>query len=129
MYGNFASFRNTYGTFRITDYKKTYNSIDQATKQHGNREEKCDVMLPWQQNFRLSTIFSWPRRSIICIVERCTKVWTTVLVLRAIMHRRVKRHFHRCFCFSAIFEGPQFVEIQKFCYNGNVTSRLLRSIS
>ena len=22
MYGNFASFRNTYGTFRITDYKK-----------------------------------------------------------------------------------------------------------
>jgi len=29
------------------------------------------------------------------------------------------------FLFPAIFNGPQFVEIQKFCYYGKVTKRLL----
>ena len=45
----------------------------------------------------------------------------TVLFLSAIMHRKVK-HVNFVF-FSAILAGPRFVEIQKFCYHGNVTQR------
>ena len=38
------------------------------------------------------------------------------------MHRKVIHAF-----FSAIFAGPQIVEIQEYCYHGNVTSPLWRS--
>ena len=33
-----------------------------------------------------------------------------------------------CSFFPTIFAGPRLVEIQKFCYHGNVTQRLLLSI-
>ena len=45
------------------------------------------------------------------------KLWVAVLVLSVIIHRKV---LHVDF-FSAVFAGPRFVEIQTFCYNGNVT--------
>ena len=43
------------------------------------------------------------------------KVWATSLFLSAIMHKFVHVNF-----FFAIFAGPWFVEIQKFCYHGVV---------
>ena len=33
--------------------------------------------------------------------------------------------YYVVFLFPDIFNGPQFVEIQKFCYYGKVTKRLL----
>ena len=50
------------------------------------------------------------------------EVWATVLFLSAIMHRKIIHviFFFRFF-FSVVFAGPRFVEIQKFCYHGNVT--------
>ena len=44
------------------------------------------------------------------------KLRVTVLVLSVVMQWKV---LHVNF-FSAIFAGPQFVEIQKFCYHSNV---------
>ena len=52
------------------------------------------------------------------------KLWVTILFLSAIMHRsHACQIFSFLFClfFPAIFAGPRFVEIQKFCYHGNVT--------
>ena len=46
--------------------------------------------------------------------------WATILILSAIMHRSPACHFYRFFS-PAIFTGPRLVEIQKFCYHGNVT--------
>ena len=46
------------------------------------------------------------------------KLWGTVLVRSVIMHRKV---LHVSFPFFCHIAGPRFVEIQKFCYNGNVT--------
>ena len=62
-------------------------------------------------------------RDGICIVERWKrKVWTTVLLLSTIVHRDcVDVNFFFRFLFSAIFVGSWFVEVQKFCYHGNVT--------
>ena len=41
------------------------------------------------------------------------KLWATVLFLSAITHRKVI-HFN---FFSAVFAGPRFVDIQKYCYH------------
>ena len=42
-------------------------------------------------------------------------------VLECVVHREV---ISVIFFFSAVYAGPQFVEIQKFCYHGNVTPRV-----
>ena len=49
------------------------------------------------------------------------KLWATVLFLSAIMHRKVIHVIFFSFFFSVVFAGPWFVEMQKFCYHGNVT--------
>ena len=46
------------------------------------------------------------------------KIPVTLSFLGAIMH---KKNFFCCF-FPTILAGPQFVETQKFCYHGSVTS-------
>ena len=43
------------------------------------------------------------------------KVWATVLLLSAIMHRKVI-----LVNVVPVFAGPRFVEVQTFCYHGNV---------
>ena len=50
------------------------------------------------------------------------KAWDTTLFLSAIVHNMQVIH-DDFLVFSAIFAGPRFVEIQKFCYHGNVTKR------
>ena len=40
-------------------------------------------------------------------------------IVKAIVHKKIM-HFDVLF-FPAIFAGPKFDEIQKFCYHGNVT--------
>ena len=56
------------------------------------------------------------------------KVWATVLFLNAIMHRKFI-YVNFFVFFSAILAGPgPFVEIQKCCYHGSVTKRLLLSV-
>ena len=45
------------------------------------------------------------------------KVWSTVLFRHA--QESHTRHFFPVF--YAIFAGPRFVEVQKFCYHGNAT--------
>ena len=55
------------------------------------------------------------------------KAWDTTLFLSAIMHNMQVIH-DDFFVFSAIFAGPRFVEIQKFCCHGNVTKRDLLPI-
>ena len=55
----------------------------------------------------------------ICIVER----WKKSMGYRSVPecnHEIYTRQFFRFF-FPAIFAGPRFVEIQKFCYHYNVT--------
>ena len=52
------------------------------------------------------------------------KAWATILLLSAIMHRKVIHDDFFVFC-SAIFAKPRFVEIQKFCYHGKETKRFL----
>ena len=49
------------------------------------------------------------------------EVWATVLFLSAIMHRKIIHVIFFFVFFSVVFAGPRFVEIQKFCYHGNVT--------
>ena len=44
------------------------------------------------------------------------KQWS---IVKAIVHKKIM-HFDVLF-FPAIFAGPKFDEIQKFCYHGNVT--------
>ena len=48
------------------------------------------------------------------------KVFAAVLFLSAITHRKVI-HVNFFIIISAIFTGPRFVEIRKFCCHGNVT--------
>ena len=45
------------------------------------------------------------------------------------IHMKVIHVMFFGFFFSAIFAGPRFVEIKKFCYHGNMTLRLFFSIS
>ena len=51
------------------------------------REEKCDVTLPWWQNHDLDlNNLSWQGRPFACSNDG--KVWATVLFLSAIMHKK-----------------------------------------
>ena len=61
---------------------------------------------------------SWQRRPF-ALSNDGRKLWATILILSAIMHRSHACHLYRFF--SAIFAGPRLVEIQKFRYHGNVT--------
>ena len=79
-----------------------------------NREEKYDAKLPWWQHFWISATFL-DRDGHSALSNDGRKVWATVLFLSAIMYRKVIQFF------SAIYGGPRFVGIQKFCYHGNVT--------
>ena len=45
------------------------------------------------------------------------KIPATLSFLSAIMHKKIF-----CCSFPTILAGPQFVETQKFCYHGRVTS-------
>ena len=56
--------------------------------------------------------FSW-RRLPFALLNDGRKVWVTVLILSAIMHRKVI-HVSFFFFFSAILAGLRFVEDQKF---------------
>ena len=54
------------------------------------------------------------QRRLIALSNDARKVWAAVLFLSTQEYSYVK------FFFSAIFAGPQFVEVQKFSYHGNV---------
>ena len=60
-----------------------------------------------QQSFLTETGFA--------LLNDGRKVWATILFLSAIMRKVIHVNF-----FFAIFAGPWFVEIQKFCYHGVV---------
>ena len=49
------------------------------------------------------------------------KVWATVLFLSVIYRFVICVPANFIVSFSAILVGPQFVEIQKFCYHGKIT--------
>ena len=57
----------------------------------------------------------------ICIVELNDgrKVWAIVLFPSAIMRRKVIHVIF--FAFTVMFAGPRFIEIEKFCFHGNMT--------
>ena len=79
--------------------------------------EKCDITLPWQQNFLDLKNLSQQRRAF-ALLNNGRKACSTV-----VPECKDTRESHTCQffpIFSAIFAGPQFVEIQKFCYLGNV---------
>lgn len=85
-----------------------------------NRQEKCDVRLPWQQDLGISThnYLSWQRLSFALSNDR-TKVWAPVLFLSLVMHRKVM-HVNSFFFLCHIGRINWFVEIKQFCYQGNV---------
>ena len=87
------------------------------------REVKCDLTLPWLQNFWTSTICHDRHGHLHRGRKRWNggrKVGVTILFLSAIMHRSHACQFFSFF-FLPSFAGPRFGEIQKFCYHGNVT--------
>ena len=91
-----------------TDCKAIWSEIIRVTSgYHGN-------MISWSQH-------SFLTETAIFIVERWENASANVLLLSTIMVRKVI-HVNFVF-FSAIFAGPRSVEIQKFCYHGNVTQR------
>ena len=93
-----------------------------ATQQHmkgGYREAKCYH----GSNIVDLNNLSWQKRHFASSKD-WRKEWANVLFASAFMHRKVT-HVN-FFIFSTIFAVPRFREMQKFCYHGNVTWRLLR---
>ena len=82
------------------------------------REEMCDAMLPWKQNFWISTIIFLDRHGWPCIV----KWWKENTSHPFIPKRNNAQKIFCCCFFPTILAGPRFVETQKFCYHGSVTS-------
>ena len=78
----------------------------------------CDVMLPWKQDFWINNL-PWQRRMAICIVQWWKENTSDPFILKS--NNAQKKNFC-CFFFPTILAGPQFVETQKFCYHGSVTS-------
>ena len=64
---------------------------------------------------------SFSTETAICIVEQWKKVmgYHFVPEYNHAQERHTRQFFR--FYFSAIFAGQRFVEIQTFCYHGNVT--------
>ena len=129
MYGNFASFRNTYGTFRITDYKKhiirsikqpnsmvierrSVTSCCHGSKISGSQQHFLDRD---GRSFALSNDAQRYGLPFCSLVQSCTGKSNVI--------------FSVVFVFLPYLKDHSFVEIQKFCYHVNVTSRLLLSIS
>ena len=86
-----------------------------TSMKRAHREKRCDVTLPWQQNFWILTIFPDRDSHLHCrtMEEKyglSVESWTGNSYMAIFS-----------FFISAIFAGPQLAEIQKFCYHGNVT--------
>ena len=65
-------------------------------------------------------------KRLFSLATDARKVWATVLFLSVMVHSKVVFFFGVCFLVSfyfAIFDGPRFVEIHKFCYHGSLTNR------
>ena len=73
----------------------------------------------------LDLTLSWQRRPF-AFSNDGRKLWATVLLL--VQSCTGKSYMFFFYVFSVISAGPRFVEIQKFCYHGNVKWRLLFSI-
>ena len=77
-------------------------------------ERKC-VTSSYHGSKMSEFCLSWQRKPFASSID-WRKVWAIVWFLSAFMHRKA---IHVNF-FLTIFEGPQFVEIQKFCFHGIV---------
>ena len=129
MHGNFTSFRNTYSTFSITDCKKQIiRSIEQPNRMVIERRSvtsRCrgSKIFGSQQyfldrdgrSFALSNDAQRYGLPFCSLVQSCTGKSNVI--------------FSVVFVFLPYLKDHSFVEIQKFCYHVNVTSRLLLSIS
>ena len=120
MHGNFAFIRNTYSTFSITDYKKQIiRSIEQPNSMVIERKSvtsRCHgSKISGSQQYFLDRDGHLHCRTM----EKSMGKGKSCISISPLFV---------CFFFPVILEGPQFVEIQKCCYHGNVTSRLLLSI-
>ena len=65
-------------------------------------------------------------KRLFSLATDARKVRATILFLSVMVHSKVVFFFGVCFlvCFYfAIFDGPRFVEIHKFCYHGSLTNR------
>ena len=129
MHGNFASFRNTYGTFSITDYKKhRIRSIKQPNSMvierrsvtscfHGSKISGSQQYFLDRdgRSFALSNDAQRYGLPFCSLVQSCTGKSNVI--------------FSVVFVFLPYLKDHSFVEIQTLCYHVNVTSRLLLSIS
>ena len=79
------------------------------------RVEKCDVTLPWQPNFWISTI----------LLDREGHLLYRTIEDHAIMHGKVVHFITYMFVFSCQICRTGFVEFQKFYFHGNDVSSLL----
>ena len=77
----------------------------------------CDVRLPWKQDFWINNL-PWQRRTAICIVQWWKENTSDPFIPK---RNNAQKNFFVVF-FPTILAGPQFVETQKFCYHGSVTS-------
>ena len=82
--------------------------------------EKCDVTLPGQLNFWIQSQQSLLTETAIFIFERWRKSMSYCFVPEC--NHALASHLSFS---TAIFAGPRFVEIHKFCYHGNKTSLLV----
>ena len=79
------------------------------------RVEKCDVTLPWQPNFWISTI----------LLDRDGHLHYRTIEDHAIMLGKVVHFIPYMFVFSCQICRTGFVEFQKFYFHGNDVSSLL----
>lgn len=79
-----------------------------------NREESCNVRLPWQQDYWISTIF--------CERDGYLHLQTTKGKYGLLFCSWVQS------CSGTAHMSIFFIEIQKFCYHGNMKKQLLLSI-
>ena len=64
---------------------------------------------------------SFLTETVICIVKRWKKRMGYRLVPECNYAQKSHTSFFFSFFFSVVFTGARFVDIQKFCYHGNVT--------
>ena len=77
-------------------------------------------MLPWKQDFWISTIISLDRDGWPFVLSNDGRKIPATLSFRK--SNDVQNIFFCFFFFPTILAGPRFVETQKFCYHGSVTS-------
>ena len=111
---------STQGQQYRTLWKQTNNNycalslLRSRSAEISNREEKCDVRLPWRQDYWISTIF--------CERDGYLHLQTTKGKYGLLFCSWVQS------CSGTAHMSIFFIEIQKFCYHGNMKKQLLLSI-